>query len=74
MNLCVCVRVKVTRASDGCVFVHQRSDEKRVFPSMFDMFVGGVRAAAAGETLRCMHACVWASPEITLLRCAWGSL
>ena len=32
---------------DGRVFVHQRSGSKRVFPAMYDMFVGGV--SEAGE-------------------------
>lgn len=31
------------------VYVHQRTDTKRIFPSLFDMFVGGV--ATAGESL-----------------------
>ena len=31
-----------THHQQGRVFVHQRSDHKRVFPSMYDMFVGGV--------------------------------
>ena len=31
------------------IYVHQRSSSKRVFPSMYDMFVGGV--ALAGEKL-----------------------
>jgi len=32
----------------GRVFVHQRAASKRIFPSMFDMFIGGV--SAAGES------------------------
>ena len=32
---------------EGRIFVHQRSANKRVFPSMYDMFVGGV--SEAGE-------------------------
>jgi 8-oxo-dGTP pyrophosphatase MutT (NUDIX family) len=32
------------------VYVHQRTDTKRIFPSLYDMFVGGV--ATAGEDLK----------------------
>ena len=32
------------------VYVHQRTDTKRIFPSLYDMFVGGV--ATAGEGLK----------------------
>ncbi len=32
------------------VYVHQRTDTKRIFPSLYDMFVGGV--ATAGESLK----------------------
>jgi isopentenyldiphosphate isomerase len=32
---------------DNSVFIHQRASSKRIFPSMFDMFIGGV--SASGE-------------------------
>jgi isopentenyldiphosphate isomerase len=38
----------LARDRDGRVFVHRRTDRKLVFPSMYDMFVGGV--VAAGES------------------------
>ncbi|MFF2851781.1 NUDIX hydrolase [Streptomyces sp. NPDC058001] len=41
---CVFVRV---RDAQGRVFVHRRTGTKLVFPSMYDMFVGGV--VGAGE-------------------------
>ena len=39
--------------SNSDIFVHQRSSTKRLFPSMFDMFIGGVCSSneAPGETL-----------------------
>lgn len=42
-----CVFVLV-RDGDGRVFVHRRTATKLVFPSLYDMFVGGV--VGAGET------------------------
>lgn len=42
-----CVFV-LARDADGRVFVHRRTPTKLVFPSLYDMFVGGV--VAAGET------------------------
>ncbi|CAM5544542.1 NUDIX domain-containing protein OS=Streptomyces alboniger OX=132473 GN=CP975_06720 PE=3 SV=1 [Streptomyces alboniger] len=42
---CVFVRV---RDAEGRVFVHRRTPEKLVFPSLYDMFVGGV--VGAGES------------------------
>ncbi|MGW1890941.1 NUDIX hydrolase [Streptomyces sp. NPDC002004] len=42
-----CVFVQA-RNADGRVFVHRRTPGKLVFPSMFDMFVGGV--VGAGES------------------------
>jgi isopentenyldiphosphate isomerase len=38
----------LVRDAEGRVFVHRRSDRKLVFPSCYDMFVGGV--VGAGET------------------------
>lgn len=38
----------LVRDGEGRVFVHRRSNRKLVFPSHYDMFVGGV--VAAGET------------------------
>jgi 8-oxo-dGTP pyrophosphatase MutT (NUDIX family) len=32
------------------IYVHRRTDTKRIFPSLYDMFVGGV--ATAGESLK----------------------
>jgi 8-oxo-dGTP pyrophosphatase MutT (NUDIX family) len=37
----------VTDQSQPSVYVHRRTDTKRIFPSMYDMFVGGV--SLAGE-------------------------
>ncbi|CAN0043267.1 unnamed protein product [Discosporangium mesarthrocarpum] len=34
----------------GAIYCHQRSASKRVFPSLYDMFIGGV--SASGETAR----------------------
>mmetsp|Transcript_63669 Transcript_63669/g.125019 ORF Transcript_63669/g.125019 Transcript_63669/m.125019 type:complete len:405 (+) Transcript_63669:111-1325(+) len=47
-------RGNVKQDERGFVFVHQRTAEKRIFPSLFDMFVGGVSAAGepAEETVR----------------------
>src|SRR6185312_12309970 len=42
-----CVAVFV-RDGSGRIFVHRRTAEKLVFPSLYDMFVGGV--VGAGET------------------------
>ncbi|MEI7029591.1 NUDIX domain-containing protein [Streptomyces pratensis] len=42
-----CVSVEV-RDAEGRVFVHRRTPVKPVFPSCYDMFVGGV--VGAGET------------------------
>jgi 8-oxo-dGTP pyrophosphatase MutT (NUDIX family) len=42
---CVFVRA---RDAEGRVFVHRRTAEKLVFPSLYDMFVGGV--VGAGES------------------------
>ncbi|MEU5666040.1 NUDIX hydrolase [Streptomyces longwoodensis] len=42
---CVFVRA---RDADGRVFVHRRTPTKLVFPSLYDMFVGGV--VGAGES------------------------
>jgi isopentenyldiphosphate isomerase len=42
-----CVFV-LARDADGRLFVHRRTAEKLVFPSLYDMFVGGV--VGAGET------------------------
>ncbi|MBT2369583.1 NUDIX domain-containing protein [Streptomyces sp. ISL-10] len=42
-----CVFV-LARDGDGRVFVHRRTATKLVFPSLYDMFVGGV--VGAGET------------------------
>ncbi|MDN3355456.1 NUDIX domain-containing protein [Actinomadura sp. DC4] len=36
------------RDGSGRIFVHRRTPEKLIFPSMYDMFVGGV--VGAGET------------------------
>lgn len=38
----------LVRDGDDRIFVHRRTAEKRVFPSLYDMFVGGV--VGAGET------------------------
>ncbi|MGR3932564.1 NUDIX domain-containing protein [Streptomyces sp. BRA346] len=38
----------LVRDAEGRVFVHRRTDRKLVFPSLYDMFVGGV--VAAGES------------------------
>ncbi|GIJ73605.1 NUDIX hydrolase [Virgisporangium ochraceum] len=38
----------LVRDAEGRVFVHRRSDRKLVFPSHYDMFVGGV--VGTGET------------------------
>ncbi|MGW0031093.1 NUDIX domain-containing protein [Streptomyces sp. NPDC003314] len=45
IHRCVFVRV---RDAGGRVFVHRRTPTKLVFPSMYDMFVGGV--VGAGES------------------------
>ncbi|MEU5916509.1 NUDIX domain-containing protein [Streptomyces sp. NPDC047141] len=45
IHRCVFVRV---RDAEGRVFVHRRTPTKLVFPSRYDMFVGGV--VGAGET------------------------
>ncbi|MFF3764210.1 NUDIX domain-containing protein [Streptomyces sp. NPDC001922] len=42
-----CVFV-LARDADGRIFVHRRTPEKIVFPSLYDMFVGGV--VGAGES------------------------
>ena len=42
-----CVFIQV-RDADGRLFVHRRTPTKLVFPSLYDMFVGGV--VGAGET------------------------
>ncbi|WP_328406012.1 NUDIX domain-containing protein [Streptomyces sp. NBC_00390] len=42
-----CVFVQA-RDAEGRVFVHRRTPEKLVFPSLYDMFVGGV--VGAGES------------------------
>ncbi|MEU8578260.1 NUDIX domain-containing protein [Streptomyces asoensis] len=42
---CVFVRA---RDAEGRIFVHRRTAQKLVFPSLYDMFVGGV--VGAGET------------------------
>lgn len=36
------IGVIIVDKSTGRIFIHQRSPNKRIFPSMFDMFVGGV--------------------------------
>jgi 8-oxo-dGTP pyrophosphatase MutT (NUDIX family) len=36
------------KRSDGCIYVHRRTQTKDVFPAMHDMFVGGV--VTAGES------------------------
>jgi 8-oxo-dGTP pyrophosphatase MutT (NUDIX family) len=38
----------LARDADGRIFVHRRTAEKLVFPSLYDMFVGGV--VGAGES------------------------
>ncbi|MFC7306865.1 NUDIX hydrolase [Streptomyces monticola] len=38
----------LARDGDGRIFVHRRTPEKLVFPSLYDMFVGGV--VGAGES------------------------
>ncbi|MFD8014025.1 NUDIX hydrolase [Streptomyces sp. NPDC058955] len=45
IHRCVFVRV---RDAEGRVFVHRRTPTKLVFPSMYDLFVGGV--VGAGES------------------------
>ncbi|MYS06555.1 NUDIX domain-containing protein [Streptomyces sp. SID6041] len=45
IHRCVFVRV---RDAEGRIFVHRRTPTKLVFPSMYDMFVGGV--VGAGES------------------------
>ncbi|MFE5511528.1 NUDIX domain-containing protein [Streptomyces sp. NPDC056529] len=45
IHRCVFIR---DRDADGRVFVHRRTPTKLVFPSMYDMFVGGV--VGAGES------------------------
>ncbi|MFF9067613.1 NUDIX domain-containing protein [Streptomyces sp. NPDC014891] len=45
IHRCVFVRV---RDAEGRIFVHRRTPVKLVFPSMYDMFVGGV--VGAGES------------------------
>ncbi|MEU7701066.1 NUDIX domain-containing protein [Streptomyces sp. NPDC015492] len=45
IHRCVFVRV---RDAEGRIFVHRRTPGKLVFPSMYDMFVGGV--VGAGES------------------------
>ncbi|MFE6227414.1 MULTISPECIES: NUDIX domain-containing protein [unclassified Streptomyces] len=45
IHRCVFVRV---RDAEGRVFVHRRTPGKLVFPSMYDLFVGGV--VGAGES------------------------
>ncbi|MGW7433816.1 NUDIX domain-containing protein [Streptomyces sp. NPDC054861] len=45
IHRCVFVRV---RDAEGRTFVHRRTPEKLLFPSMYDMFVGGV--VGAGES------------------------
>ncbi len=45
IHRCVFVRV---RDAEGRLFVHRRTPTKLVFPSMYDMFVGGV--VGAGES------------------------
>ncbi|MET7702242.1 NUDIX domain-containing protein [Streptomyces sp. NPDC005485] len=42
-----CVFIQA-RDADGRIFVHRRTPTKLVFPSLYDMFVGGV--VGAGET------------------------
>jgi isopentenyldiphosphate isomerase len=39
----------LVRNSNGDIYCHQRTHTKRVFPGLYDMFVGGV--AASGESL-----------------------
>jgi len=39
-----------TTMEDTSLYVHRRTDTKRIFPSLYDMFVGGV--CTAGESLR----------------------
>lgn len=46
------------------LYVHRRTDTKRIFPSLYDMFVGGV--ATAGEDLR-TTACREVAEELGLL-------
>ncbi|MEV4202733.1 NUDIX hydrolase [Micromonospora globbae] len=38
----------LARDADGRIFVHRRTDRKLVFPSLYDIFVGGV--VGAGES------------------------
>ncbi|MFD4321282.1 NUDIX hydrolase [Streptomyces sp. NPDC058548] len=45
IHRCVFIRV---RDAEGRIFVHRRTPTKLVFPSMYDMFVGGV--VGAGES------------------------
>ncbi|KAA6216833.1 NUDIX hydrolase [Streptomyces filamentosus] len=45
IHRCVFVRV---RDAEGRTFVHRRTPDKLVFPSMYDLFVGGV--VGAGES------------------------
>ena len=55
IGLFVTKDVPITTGKEGLssqphLYCHQRTSTKRIFPSLFDMFVGGV--AAAGETSR----------------------
>lgn len=38
----------LARDADGRIFVHRRTPQKIVFPSLYDMFVGGVVGAGEG--------------------------
>ena len=58
IGIVVCRDAHITKQGqdqdqDQClpdIYVHQRTDTKRIFPSLWDMFVGGV--STAGEDLR----------------------
>ncbi len=73
-----CVFV-LARDAAGRVFVHRRTARKLVFPSLYDMFVGGVVGAGesydeaalreAGEELR--RSCTGGSPSGPGCRTAW---
>ncbi len=47
-RLCHRAAFVLARDPDGRIFVHRRTARKLVFPSLYDMFVGGV--VGAGET------------------------
>lgn len=55
IGIVVCNNEHITQNDDAIdmveIYCHRRTDTKRIFPSLYDMFVGGVSISGEGSTL-----------------------